>query len=147
MSKKKNLILLAGAGVAYWYYKKYEAAKVINYNIASVALNFQGVFPILKIILNVQNVSNQSIMINSMAGNLYINNTNVGTVSNFQETIIKGNSQTPYEITVKLNLLGVVSDLVSLITNGTGNAQTLQLVVNANVEGMIIPVNAKYQIG
>lgn len=142
----KNLLILGGAGILLYYFSKAKAAALINYNINSVALNFKGITPVLKILLNVQNVTNESIIINSMTGNLFIDNTNVGSISNFNQTLIANNSQSVYEIVVSLNLLGVVSDLINLITNHSGISKTVQIVANANVEGLIIPINAKYTI-
>lgn len=146
MKNNTSILLIGGAAVAFYYYQKTRAASLITYTINSVALNFSGVTPILKIILNIQNVTGQSITINSMAGFLYVNNQNVGSISNFAETVIAPNSQTAYEITVKMNLIGVVSDLINLITNKAGNQTSIQIVANANIEGVIIPINSKYNI-
>ena len=95
----------------------------------------------------IQNPSNEKYTINSFVGNLQSGTEIIGNVSSFVPTVILPNSQTTYPLTIRLSLIGVVSDLIALIQQGSGISQTLILNGYLNASGIVAPVNISYKIG
>lgn len=96
--------------------------------------------------LVVQNTSNQYFTLNSIGGNIFANDKLVGNVGSFVAQHIPANSQTTLYLKVKMNLIGIVSDIISAFT--TGNIkQTIQLDATANVDTLQVPIKISYTIG
>lgn len=96
--------------------------------------------------LGVQNTSNQSFTIRSLAGNLYANNYYIGNVSSFTLRTIAPNSQQVIFITARLQLIGIVNDILNAFEN-RNFAQTIEIKAMANVDNLQIPININYKIG
>lgn len=131
---------------------KILAAKRLNYFVQKVSFRFEGINPVMSIILGVQNPTRETITVGSIFGNLYINNNFVGTVYGFVPTTISGLSLTSFPISARLSLtglLGEVKDIVTLITNGTFSAILNQVVSfkgSVNAEGLNMPLNFDYKV-
>lgn len=140
---KTNTILFLGAGALLLIYlgNLGVAGNVLQYYISAV--DFTGLTT-GRIVLVVQNPSNASILLNSMAGTITCNGTTLGNVSNFQGGVtIPANQQTQVTIQVALSLTGIMSQLYAALTNPTGtNKLTFVIQGNANINGgMEIPFN------
>lgn len=115
------------------------AGSVLQYYIYSV--DFTGITT-GRIMLMVQNPSNASITLNSMAGTITANNTQLGNIGNFQGGIqIPANNQTLVSIDVALSLSAVVGQLFSILTRPNGANQVDFIIAgNANINGgLIVP--------
>jgi hypothetical protein len=140
---KTGPILLVGCGLlALLYFGNLGiAGNVLQYYIQSV--NFTGITS-GTITLVIQNPSNATIILNSMAGTVAVNGTTLGNISNFQGGItIPANQQVPVTLTVAVSLFNTLGSLYAALTNPSG-AQPLSFVVagNANINaGTIIPFN------
>lgn len=110
------------------------------------SISFDGLTPVMTIGLGVQNTSNQSFTIRSLAGNLYANNYYIGNVSSFTLRTIAPNSQQVIFITARLQLIGIVNDILNAFEN-RNFAQTIEIKAMANVDNLQIPININYKIG
>jgi LEA14-like dessication related protein len=148
MPSKINKLLIIGAAVAaYFLYVQKQAIGLLNYVIGSVALSFNGLTPVLKINVLIQNVSNQSFTVTSFVGNVNVAGSSIGSMSSFTEVVIPPASQVTYPVYATLNLLGAVSDLVNLIQSGSGTSTTITLKGFVNANGIVAPVSLDYKIG
>lgn len=137
--KTSTILLLAGGALALFYFGNLaQAGNVLQYYIAAV--DFTGLTT-GRITLMVQNPSNASIDLNSMAGSITVNNATLGNISNFQGAQIPANSQAPVVVQVALSLGTVLGTLFQALTQPNG-ATPLNFVIsgNANINaGTIIP--------
>jgi LEA14-like dessication related protein len=144
--ENNKILLVAGAALAYWFYTKKQAIGLLNYYIANVGLSFDGFTPILRLNIGIQNPSNASFVIKDFVGNLVANGNNIGTMSSFVPLDVPAASQVVYPIYVRLNLIGIVSDIVNLIQNKSGIAQDIELTGFVNASGVVAPIDLKYKL-
>lgn len=145
MDAKK--LVLPGIAVAAWYYlSTKKAIGTLNYFIAGVGLGFDGMTPILSIKMGIQNPSNAQFTINSFVGNISANGQDVGTLSAFNPIVIPASSQVFYTLYVRMNLVGIVADIVNLLEQKSGIAQTINLKGYVNASGIVAPVDLNYKI-
>lgn len=104
----------------------------------------EGLTPIMTLALAVQNTSNQSFTVNSMAGELYANNIYLGNVSSFNPVEVRPNTEQVIDIRVRLSLIGIVNDILQGIKNKTFN-QDLELDSVANIDNLQVPINIVYK--
>ena len=145
--KSKDILLGAGIFIAWLVYSQKKAIGLLNYFISGVAISFDGVTPIMRLSIGVQNVSNESFLIKSFVGNLVSNGSVIGNVSSFVPVNIPPASQVNYDVYVRMSLIGVVQDIVNLIQKKSGVAQTVTLQGYVNASGLIAPVDLTYKIG
>jgi len=139
------LILAGFAGLYLWNLGR--AAGNLIYspgNITGLSLN--GFSPVITADLVVQNTSNISFTISSLAGNVTADGTQIGNVSDFIPVVIPPNSQGVLPLTMTLQPLGIVNEIVSIITGGVGKSDLLiQGSVNAN--GSQFAFSVGYKVG
>lgn len=146
--KGKSILIIAAIGAGAWYLmQQKKALEILNYFIASVGLTFSGVQPILTLHIGVQNVSNASFTVNSFVGTLTANGNTLGTASSFIPVLISANSQTTFPVQIRLNLIGITSDIVNIINGQSGMQQTVNLKGYVNASGLVAPVDLTYKIG
>lgn len=109
-------------------------------------IKFDGVTPVMTLGLAVQNTSNQSFTLRSIAGELYANNYLIGNIGSFVPQAILPNSQTIIFINARLSLIGIVSDIIDALKNKTFNT-TLELESQANIDNLQVPINLKFKFG
>lgn len=117
------------------------AGNVLQYYIASIDLT--GITT-GKIVIMIQNPSNATITVNSMAGTITANGVTIGNISNFTGgTTVPANQQQPVTVTVLLSLVGLASDVFTALTQPNGlNKIDFVLAGNCNINGgEIIPFN------
>lgn len=134
-----NGVLLIGGVVALWVLSKAHTGQ--NLQFQPLAANWDG--GALQVQIGVLNPTNDSLQLNSIAGQLYVNGTAVGTVSNFVPTTIQPNQQTPITLRYVPSIFGAVTAILNQITNGGG----LLVAFNgsANVNSIVLPVNLNFQ--
>jgi len=148
MAKLSNSILLAGGAalVTYFLLAKKQAVNILNYYVKGISINFDGFTPVLTINLAIQNVSNQSFTIKSLTGLLYNNGKEIGNINSFDVLEVPPVSEVYYKINVRLNLISVVSDLISVIQQKSGATQNLSINAWINAGGLITPININYSL-
>lgn len=143
----KTGLFVAGALLAYNAFAKGTAAQRLTFYPAGVGgLRFDGATPVLTLSLAVQNTSNQTIVLQSLAGQLYANGYLLGNVSVWTPTRINANAESRIPLNVRLSLIGAAQNIVDIIQGG-GLAQDIEFEARANVDRYNIPIKIKYRIG
>lgn len=146
MRTGEALLLIGGAVGLYFYTKGRAAGRLTFYPGNVTGMAFDGPNPIATVELVVQNTSNTSLHINSLAGNVFSNNYLVGNISNFQGVVIPGNSQRSIPVNIRFMLLGIVNDIIEAFQ--TGNFRhDLVIEGTVNAEGLAVPLQLNYKIG
>lgn len=106
-----------------------------------------GITPVMKLGLSIQNTNNQPFTLNSLAGEVYSNNYLIGRLGTFQSQTINGNSETVIYVDCRLSLLGIVNDMLDAIRNKTfSQAIELEMVANIDNVQFVIP-DIKFKFG
>jgi len=138
--------IVAGiAGLYLWNLR--NAASNLTYFPGDITgFSLSGFSPVITADLVVQNTSNVDFTINSLAGNVLSDGTIIGNLSNFTPVRILANSQGVIPLTFTLQTLGVVSEIIAIITGGSGQKNlVLQGSVNAN--GIQQAIAVPYKVG
>ena len=141
----RKLILPALAVAAYYAFVTKKAIGMLSYYIKGVGLSFDS-GPLLLLNVMVQNPSNSQFIINDFVGSLSVDGQNIGSISSFTKLTVPPASQVTYPIIVRLNLIGVVSELVDLIQKQSGLSMQINFSGFVNASGITAPVNMNYKI-
>lgn len=142
--KGTDFLILAGVAGAIFFLGKKKVVKkatgMAKFEIKKVFL--RGLNPVIRI--GVLNPSNQSITINSFVGGLLLNdNSEVAKVKNFKRTQIKASAESDFELTLVPSSVGVFQALKTIFSKKLGD-MNIKLVGNANVNGMVLPINLRF---
>ena len=85
-------------------------------------IKWDVVNPVMKIGLGVQNISNESMELKSLIGNVFCNEIEIGRVNLISPTKINASSETILILSVRLSLLGIVQDLIKAFKGEIGRA-------------------------
>lgn len=140
------LIYLAiAAGLYIWNLGR--AASNLNYFPGNITgYSIQGFSPAVYIELIVQNTNNVSFTLNSLAGNVFTDGTLIGNISNFMPVEIPGNSQVPIPLTLTLQPMGLVNEIIEIITGGVGG-RDIRIQGSVNANGFQEPFSIDYKVG
>ena len=144
--KPVHLLLPLGLLVGLGLFAQKVASGFLNYFIKNLAVAFDGFTPLLRVIVAVQNPSNQQFIIRSIVGNIFINETKAGNVSMFDTIVINPNTQTELPIVVRMDNIPAVSDLLVLIQQQSGNPQQIKLVALINANGLVNGITMTYKL-
>jgi LEA14-like dessication related protein len=142
----ESILIIGALAGAYWLWSKAShGSNLVFYPHKISSITFDGFNPILNADIYIQNASNTAFTIDSLAGNVYANDTLVGNVSNFSQQQIPANSQISYPVTFRLNPIGLVDTIVSAIQNQS-TPVTLVVDAKANAEGVQLSVPMEFKI-
>jgi hypothetical protein len=146
--KTEKVLLYGGAAlIAFALFAKARALGNLVFTPGSVSnMGFVNSVPTADVTLVAQNTSSTGLTINSFAGNVFSNNILVGNIYNFTPVMIPGNSQTPVSVSIQFKALGIVTDLIKAFQNNNFS-QDITIDGYANVSGMQLPINLKFQFG
>lgn len=133
------------AGVYFW--NLYRAAGNLVFfpgNITGFSLN--GLSPTIQAEMIVQNTNNISFTVMSIAASVSSNGTMIGNVSNFSPFQIPGNSQATIPLTLVLQPIALVNNIIGIITGGVGGSE-IQITGSLNADGIQAPISLTYKIG
>ncbi len=143
-------ILLVGGGLIAWnLYSRTQAAKSLNFLPGQIkSFDYVNGYPVITIGLIVQNTSNHSFNLLSIAGNVksvkdgtsYI----LGYVSDFTPQVIPPISETEIPLAIRLQLAGVLSDILTSLNAGFD--QSISLQAYANVDQLQVPIDYNYKL-
>lgn len=140
------LIGLATMLGLYFYKQKDAAGHLIFFPGNITGMGFDNSTPYAQLTIQVQNTSNVSINLYSLAGQVYANNILIGNVSNFSPVTITGNSQVLIPVTIQFFLIGAVNDLIrSFQTNSFSQDISVEGYVNA--ANFQVPLKLTFKIG
>ena len=146
--KDSEKIMLVGAiaAVGWFLWRKGSAAGNLVFSPGGISnASISNSTPSATFGLIVQNTSDSDLLLNSLAANVFSNGTLIGNVSNFTGVSIPANGQTVIPLTVTMQPIGLVSELLNGLENNTLN-QALTMTGNANVNAVQIPVNLSYTL-
>lgn len=142
-----NVLLAVGIVAGLWFFNKNRAAGNLVFFPGNITgFNFNGATPIVTAELIVQNTNNVSFTINSIAASVSSNGTMVGNVSNFQPILIPGNAQATIPLTLVLQPIALVNNLIGIITGGVGQTE-IKIDGSLNADGIQVPISLPYKVG
>lgn len=141
--------VLAALGVVagLYFYNLYRAAGNLVFmpgNITGLSLN--GITPVIQAELIVQNTNNVSFTVMSVAASVSSNGTLIGNVSNFSPVTLPGNSQATIPLTLTLQPIALVNNIIGIITGGSGSTE-LSINGSLNADGIQAPISLTYKLG
>jgi len=143
----KPLLLTAAGLIAYTIFAKANALQRLTFYPGSVSgLRFDGVTPVVRVGILVQNTGNQQMQIRAFAGNVWANDQLIGNVSSYGTLTIPPRQQILYYTDLRLFPLGIVNNIVQAIRTGQ-KKQKIELDAMANVDLYQVPVKITYNIG
>lgn len=138
--------MVGGAVLALTALNKTRAAFALNFYAGGVSgFAFDGVVPVARLGIVVQNPSAQSFSVNSIVGNVSANGFLIGNISSFMPQTIPGYGQKTIYVDCRLSLVGIAADIIAAF-NGSGIKQVVKLEANANVNSLLLPISITYKI-
>lgn len=133
------------AGVYFW--NLYRAAGNLVFFPGSITgLSLDGLSPVIQAEMIVQNTNNVSFTVMSIAASVTSNGTLIGNVSNFSPFQIPGNSQATIPLTLVLQPIALVNNIIGIVTGGSGKTE-LQISGSLNADGIQAPIALTYKLG
>ena len=111
-------LIIGGAAIAAWYYAGLaKAAALAQIVFTGITINSLTDYTAT---FTIQNVTNSTIVVNSLAGTLMANGVNIANISLFpvQPIQIPGNSQHDVNVDVKPNLINLPSAILAALQAG-----------------------------
>jgi hypothetical protein len=146
----KGLLILGGGLLAWNLFSRGQAALSLNFYPGQIKrLSWSGLSPTLTIEMQVQNTSNHSFNILSIAGNVYTTQNGkdflIGRVADFTPRAVAPVSVSSLDVDLSLQLTGVVQDLINTFQSGLAG-QSVKLEAYANVDSLQVPLNYTYKL-
>lgn len=142
----RAILLPIAALTAVMLYAQKRASGFLTFYIQGIALAFEGITPILRLNVAVQNPTNEQFVVRSLTGQVFANDEVIGNLSSFVTVYVNPNTQVILPVYVRLNVISIVSDLITLIQNGGGMSQTIKVTGNVNANSIVSPINLTYKI-
>jgi hypothetical protein len=142
--KKGLVVILAAATALYFVAKKSLSSKLI-FQLQDIGTSGKWYAPVLIISVRVLNPSNQSAQLNSITGELSLNGKFISNITSFVPQKIAAKAESVIKLEAKPGVTGAASViLTALQKKGTG--YKAKFVGNANVDGIVIPINETFAI-
>jgi len=136
--KIPSWLLIGGAAIAAWYY----AGLVKAANLAQIVFSGVTINGLLDYTASftVQNTTNSTIVLNSLAGSLLANGTEIANINLFppQPILIPGNSQQIVNVDVKPNLINIPSAVLQALQAGS-TPISFEAQGSANINNITVP--------
>ncbi len=142
--KTSTWVILGVAGIVlYETYQKSSAANDINVIFSGLSIkNLNDI----QVQITVQNVTNASITVNSLVGNLLLNGNQVAAISDFNTQTIIPNGQTTFTVDVSPSWLSIIGDVQTFLST-TGTELNFTAVGNVNIAGLpYLPFNLQQTV-
>lgn len=137
---KTSTVLLLGAGGYALYYFSQLGVATSTVRVVFNGVNVKGITN-YEVLMTVQNLSNISINVNSMAGDIILNGNRLATLAFFNgQIVVPANSQIDIPVNVSPDLLSIPSVIRDIIHNGVGTLN-FTVIGDANINGLVLPFN------
>jgi LEA14-like dessication related protein len=136
---KTSTFLLLGAGAYALYYLGNVGVATNTIQVIFSGVNIKSLTDYV-VTMTVQNISNASLTVNAMSGNLLLNGNQVASMSDFTPRVIPAAGQVNIDIEITPNLLDIPSAIQNLIQT-PGQNLVFTAVGNVNVSGLVLPFN------
>ena len=141
------IILVLGAAI-YYFTRLKVTGDNLKVNLAYIALKKGSGLSLPKIILtfNVQNVTNNTVNLNAIVGDIYVNGKYLANVNNLRPVYIKPLSNTYLDVELQTSVLDAAPIVKDLIT--TTGKRNLKVTGNLtlNVNGILVPIKIEKTI-
>lgn len=145
MLKKWGLLLgVAAAAVALMATKKATDAIRLKFSFAGVAVKWEGITPILNLKFGIANVTTSEYIIQALAGDVYLNNKYLGSISTFDPITIKPLGVSYTTVNLKVSLSGVVEQIKSILNKEIGGVVAFSGAVT--IAGVSLPVSVQQNL-
>lgn len=138
-SGNTGLLLLLGALGVYLFTR---ASTIANLVFVPRGIAITG--GAVNVVIGVQNPTSNSLSFNSLAGNLFVNGSAIGNVASFQPAVIIPNGETPVNVMVTPSILGIATDVLSMIQGNMSGGITANFQGTANIDNSAVPVNLNF---
>lgn len=138
---RKNVLIFGGiaAVVALYLISKAKAGKKVLINFQSLKLGGSFLAPKVAISLLLQNPTNQTFNINSIAGSVFLNDKYIGVINLFNKKVLSPNVSEVIDIDLKLSLLQSYTAIKNIIKTKDLMTVVARVEGNANVDGIVLP--------
>lgn len=141
--------VLGGAALAFLVYKFTQLRRVgrlIFFPGSVHSFSMQGQIPVIQFNLSIQNTSSQSVVLRSVAGNLFADGVLVGNISSQGVIEIPANGSIYTRVAAQLSFLGIVNSIIDAIQD-KDTSKVLMFEGFANVDDLQVPVDLKLNLG
>lgn len=140
------LLYLGGFYLLYMVVFARSASSLVffPYNVTGFA--FEGALPVMNIEILVQNPTNSTFTVNSIAGNAFTDDTLVGNLSSFEQVQIPPNTEVALPVRIRFQPLGIVDDIISAFKDGH-IAKDVKVTGTVNANGYQLPLTVSYHLG
>ena len=129
----------------YYIISKRSLSKSLQFDFSSVGTSGSLTSPNIVVHFTALNPSNASATINSIVGELYVNNKFLGNVTSFNAQKILPKASSDVSFNIKPSLLSALPIIKSILTNKT-KGYSFTFKGNANVDGILIPIETSYSL-
>ncbi len=146
LNKKRVLLITALLGFVGWkLYKKVQDADKLSVDIDSADTQAsRGILPNIRVTLLVKNPTGSTIKINSIKGDLFINNVKVGYIHDFVPVTIVANSATKLPIVFVPEYLNAMDIVTTLVINSLNAPVTFNGTIIA--DSFTIPITKTFKL-
>ena len=140
--KKSYLFIGIGAAVLLYLLSKSSAAKNLRVYFQTLSLKKpKGLnFPTVQAVFRIVNPTSSTLTIDSIAGDITVNNKFLSSLSQIDPISIPANSETLYTINIKTPILNALQTIVSLFKSKSKSFK-VDFVGTVNSGGILLPIN------
>lgn len=140
MKKSYYYLIGLGALAVYYFYSKASAGKNLKVNFQNLKFGkFTGFSLPITANFKILNGSSTPITIDSIVGEIFINNKLISTISQTNKINVSGNSETIYPIKVDTGIFDAINVIRQLIKDK--KKFVVQFKGTANSTGLMIPID------
>jgi len=143
MMKNKNFIFLGlGAAVVLYLFSKRSAAKNLRIYFQTIGLKKPtGLnLPTITATFRIVNPTSSTLTIDSLAGDLMVNNKLLSTLQNTEKFSVAAKSESLYTVNIKTPIFNALTTVLQLLKAKTKNIK-VDFVGTANSGGFLLPIN------
>lgn len=143
----RPLFVIGLLGVAAMAYSKAKTIGTLIFYPGQIAgIKWKDGAPFVTVRVAVQNTTSNSLTLNSIAGNIFFQDTLVGNASFFFPQVIPPNSGGYITLDIRMSIIGLVNELVTQIThNNFGGLLTMDGFTN--IDGVQFPLDLTFKLG
>jgi len=132
-------ILLA----ANYLIKKYMLVDKLTFSIKKINFNGNILQPILILTIQANNRINRTATISDLVTDIFVNNKKVGVALNNMDIKIPANASTKFDLRVSILPITAIASIFDIFNKYGGE---IKLSGSGKVDGLIFPINTKYNI-
>jgi LEA14-like dessication related protein len=140
--KKSYLFIGIGAAVILYFLSKSSAAKNLKVYFQTLSLKkSKGLnFPTVQAVFRIVNPTSSTLTIDTIAGDITVNNKFLSSLSQIDPISIPANSETLYTINIKTPIFNAITTVISLFKS---KSKSFKVDFNGTVNsgGILLPIN------